>query len=159
MGTCCRNTEGCQEGGAHLDSWDLGERYAHNIINDLNRWTVGWIDWNLVLNETGGPNHADNFCSAPILLDTAKDVLLHQSSYYYIGHFARFIKPGARRVLCDASKAALESTAFINPDASAVVVVMNRTAATARFCLRFGGVDVAAELHPRSIATYLSDLS
>ena len=65
-------TEGCQEGGPHAGSWDLGERYAHNIINDLNRWTVGWIDWNLVLDETGGPNHVGNLCSAPLLIDTAQ---------------------------------------------------------------------------------------
>ena len=50
-------TEGCQEGGPHTGSWELGERYARSIINDLNRWTVGWIDWNLLLDERGGPNH------------------------------------------------------------------------------------------------------
>ena len=59
-------TEGCQEGGPHTGEWAVGERYARSIINDLNRWTVGWIDWNLLLDDTGGPNHAGNLCSAPI---------------------------------------------------------------------------------------------
>ena len=54
-------TEGCQEGGPHIGSWNLGERYATSIINDLNRWTVAWIDWNLILNEQGGPNHVGNY--------------------------------------------------------------------------------------------------
>ena len=148
-------TEGCQEGGPHTGSWALGERYAHNVINDLNRWTVGWIDWNLVLDETGGPNHVGNLCSAPILIDTAHDALLHQSSYYYLGHFSRFIKPGARRVLCTASRQDLESTAFVNPDGSVAVVVMNRTEAAIRFALRWDGLDATTELPPRSIATYL----
>jgi glucosylceramidase len=88
------------------------------MVNDLNRWTVGWIDWNLVLDETGGPNHVGNLCSAPILVDTANDALLHQSSYYYIGHFARFVRPGARRVLCAATRQDLEASAFVNPDGS-----------------------------------------
>ena len=87
-------TEGCQEGGPHIGSWDLGERYATSIINDLNRWTVAWIDWNLILNEQGGPNHVGNYCSAPIIVDTHSQDLLYQSSYYYIGHFSRFILPG-----------------------------------------------------------------
>ena len=76
------------------------------MINDLNRWTVGWIDWNLLLDETGGPNHVGNFCSAPMLADTAARQLLPQSSYFYIGHFARFVRPAPgvccarRRVRC-----------------------------------------------------------
>lgn len=148
-------TEGCQEGGPHTGSWDLGERYAHNIINDLNRWTVGWIDWNLVLDETGGPNHVGNLCSSPILIDTAHDALLHQSSYYYLGHFSRFIKPGARRVLCTASQQDLESTAFVNPDGSIAVVAMNRTESAIRFILHLNDEEVASELPPHSIATYL----
>ncbi len=53
-------TEGCQEGGVHLNSWAVGERYGHDIIGDLNNWTVGWTDWNMVLDERGGPNHVNN---------------------------------------------------------------------------------------------------
>ena len=148
-------TEGCQEGGPHTGSWGLGERYAHNIINDLNRWTVGWIDWNLLLDETGGPNHVGNLCSAPILIDRANDTLMHQSSFYYLGHFSRFIKPGARRVLCAASRQDLESTAFVNPDGSVAVVVMNRTEESIRFRLCLDGEEAATELPPHAIATYL----
>jgi len=148
-------TEGCQEGGPHTGSWALGERYARSMINDLNRWTVGWIDWNLLLDDTGGPNHVGNLCSAPILADTANDALLHQSSYFYIGHFARFVKPGAQRVLCAASRQDLEATAFVNPDGSTVAVVMNRTELPIAFALCCSDRRAATELPPRSIATYL----
>lgn len=148
-------TEGCQEGGPHLGEWELGERYACSIINDLNRWTVGWIDWNLVLDERGGPNHVGNLCSAPIMIDTASDALLHQSSYYYLGHFSRFIQPGARRVLCAATRQDLETTAFANPDASIAIVVLNRTEQAIGFKLSVSGQRVMTELPARSIATYL----
>ena len=148
-------TEGCQEGGPHHGSWDLGERYARSMINDLNRWTVGWIDWNLLLDETGGPNHVGNLCSAPILAEPARDALLHQSSYFYIGHFARCIKPGAQRVLCAATRQALEATAFVNPDGSLAVVAMNRTEQALPFALHVDGQAMQAELPPRSIASYL----
>ena len=149
-------TEGCQEGGPHHGSWELGERYARSMINDLNRWTVGWIDWNLMLDHHGGPNHVGNFCSAPILADTTLDALHHQSSYWYVGHLARFVRPGARRVLCAATKEALEATAFVNPDASVAIVVMNRTEQPIRFALRTDGSAFDTELPPRAIATYVA---
>ena len=148
-------TEGCQEGGAHAGSWDLGERYARSMVNDLNRWTAGWIDWNLLLDASGGPNHVGNLCSAPLLVEPAGGALQYQSSYFYIGHFARFVQAGARRVLCAASREDLEATAFANPDGSVATVVMNRTQASIRFVLRSLGTTTVAELPPRSIATFL----
>ena len=146
-------TEGCQEGGPHHGSWELGERYARSMINDLNRWTVGWIDWNLVLDHEGGPNHVGNFCSAPIHTDAASDTFSLQSSYYYLGHFARFMRPGARRVLCASSRQDTEATAFRNVDGSAALVMMNRTGQSQRLAVRIDDASGVAELPPRSIAT------
>ena len=148
-------TEGCQEGGPHHGSWALGERYARSIINDLNRWTVGWIDWNLLLDETGGPNHVGNLCSAPVMADRAAGTLMHQSSFWYLGHFARFIRPGARRVLCASTRNALEATAFVHPDGSRAVVAMNRQETALPFALRLDGQAYEATLPPRSIATFI----
>lgn len=150
-------TEGCQEGGPHAGSWALGERYALSMINDLNRWTVGWIDWNLILDEQGGPNHVGNLCSAPILVDTPSGTLQHQSSYWYIGHFTRFVRVGARRVLCAATREAIEATAFVNPDRDLAIVVMNRSENALRFALRCGDTTFDATLPPHSIATYIDD--
>jgi len=150
-------TEGCQEGGPHLGSWELGERYAHSMINDLNRWTEGWIDWNLLLDDQGGPNHVGNYCSAPILVDATRDVLLPQSSYFYLGHFTRFLKAGARRVACTTVDEALEAIAFANPDGTLAMVVLNRSEQTRAFQLRVDGDQATeARMPPRSIATYLA---
>ncbi len=149
-------TEGCQEEGPHLGSWDLGERYARSMINDLNRWTEGWMDWNLVLDLQGGPNHVGNYCSAPIIVDTAGDKLLLQSSYYYMGHFARFIRPGAQRVLCAASlQESWRPRRSRNTDGTIAVVTMNRTGKPRQFVLRIDGSRCQGELPARSIATYL----
>ena len=149
-------TEGCQEGGPHLGSWALGERYARSMVNDLNRWTAGWIDWNLVLDETGGPNHVGNLCSAPVMVDRVNGGLLWQNSYFYIGHFARFVQPGACRVLCAATRQALECTAFANPDGSSATVVMNRSDAALDFVLRIDGQAFGVQLPARSIASFLT---
>ena len=89
------------------------------------------------------------------ILDTAADKLLPQSSYYYMGHFARFIRPGARRIVCAGSLQALETTAFVNTDGSIAVVAMNRSAKPLHFVLRVNGGSWNAELPARSIATYV----
>ena len=148
-------TEGCQEGGPHTGEWAVGERYARSIINDLNRWTVGWIDWNLLLDDTGGPNHVGNLCSAPLLADPQSGSLDYQSSYYYLGHFSRFIRPGAKRILCAATREALECCGFINTDGSIAVVVCNRSDTAIAFDLHWCGQDYASELAAHAIATYV----
>jgi glucosylceramidase len=147
-------TEGCQEGGPHLGEWAVGERYARSIVNDLNRWTVGWVDWNLVLDEIGGPNHVGNYCSAPIIADTRTGEVLYQSSYNYIGHFSRYIRPGAQRIIAVPTCDELETTAFLNPDGQIAIVVLNRTEKDVPFTLKFAGRIAFSESPAHSIQTY-----
>jgi glucosylceramidase len=146
-------TEGCQEGGPHHGEWNLAERYARSVIQDLNHWTVGWIDWNLLLDEQGGPNHVGNYCSAPVLADASRQALHVQSSYAALGHFARFMQPGARRVLCAATREALECTAAVNTDGSVAVVVLNRSDAALPFTLRLGPLAAAVTLDAHALLT------
>ena len=146
-------SEGCVEKGPHTGVWSSGEKYACSIIQDLNHWTEAWVDWNLVLDETGGPNHVGNFCSAPIICDTRTDELLFQSSYYYLGHFSRFIRPGAVRVLCASTRDELEATAFQNEDGSTAVVVLNRSDKAIPFALKCGAEAASVESLPHSIMT------
>jgi glucosylceramidase len=153
-------TEGCQEGGPHHGSWALGERYARSIVNDLNRWTVGWIDWNLLLDHHGGPNHVGNLCSAPLLANAAFDGVERQSSYWALGHFARFIRPGAQRVACRVNGAAsqvIEATAFRNPEGDVAVVLLNRSPAALELSLVCDGQAHALPLPPHAMATVVTD--
>lgn len=146
-------SEGCVEQGPHGGSWDTGERYGRSMLLDLEHGTVGWVDWNLLLDEKGGPNHVGNFCSAPILANPATGEVQYQSSYYYIGHFSRFIKPGAVRVLSASSRDELESIAFLNPDGTLVAIVLNRTDKDLDFWLKWNGMGVRHGSAPHSIQT------
>lgn len=146
-------SEGCQEGGPHIGSWAVGERYGQSIISDLRQGAVGWIDWNVVLDITGGPNHVGNLCSAPIICDTEKNEVLLQSSYFYIGHFSRFIRPGARRIACAPGRDDLETVAFVNTDGSIAAVIMNRNEEPRAFMLKFRGSKTALRIPHRSIMT------
>ena len=136
-----------------VDDWFLGERYGYSMLNDFNSGTVAWTDWNILLDETGGPNHVGNFCFAPIHGDTKNGKLIYTNSYYYIGHFSKFIAKGAKRIAASSSRSDLQSTAFMNPDGSIVVVVLNRTEGNFNYKLMIDGKAIDMESLPRSITT------
>lgn len=122
-------TEGCVEkfDAQRYQWWANGERYGRSMIHDFNNGTVGWTDWNILLDETGGPNHVGNFCFAPVHADTRTGELIYTPSYYYIGHFSKFIQPGARHISSSVSRSQLLSASFLNPAGQVVTVVMNQS--------------------------------
>jgi len=111
----------------NVEDWHWGEKYAEAMIQDFNNFTNGWTDWNILLDETGGPNHVNNFCLAPVIGDTRNGKVHYMNSYYYIGHFSKFVRPGARRIACSSTSDDLLATAFINPDGTVAVVMLNQT--------------------------------
>ncbi len=123
------------------------------MINDFNSGAEGWTDWNILLDERGGPNHVGNFCFAPIHADTRTGKLIYTNSYYYIGHFSKFIRPGAKRIVAAPSRSMLLATAFLNPDGTVVVVVMNPTAKAGDYNLVVESASVAVKSLPHSIQT------
>jgi glucosylceramidase len=147
-------TEGCLESGAKIGQWDRGERYARSIINDLRNWVCGWIDWNIVLDTRGGPNHVGNFCDAPVLVDTKTGAVHYQNSFHYIGHFSRFVHPGARRIESGGNPPGLLSIAFANPDGSLVVVVMNATDTPVDFSIAVSADTLSCRIPAHAIQTY-----
>jgi glucosylceramidase len=122
-------TEGCAEhfNVEHYQYWSNAERYGSAMINDFNNGTVGWTDWNILLDEKGGPNHVGNFCFAPVHANTASGKLMYTPSYYYIGHFSKYIRPNAKRISTVSSRSQLQSTSFVNDDGSIVTVVLNQS--------------------------------
>jgi glucosylceramidase len=150
-------TEGCAESftASGYNRWSLGEKYGSNMINDFNNGMVGFTDWNIVLDETGGPNHVGNFCFAPVHGDTKTGELTYTNSYYYIGHFSKFIQPGAKRVACSVSRSQFLATAFLNPDGKLVTVIMNLGDKEASYNLWINGKAAVLKALPHSISTVL----
>jgi glucosylceramidase len=148
-------TEGCCEGGASIGSWEHGEHYAAQMIGDIGNWVSNFMDWNIVLDERGGPNHVGNFCDAPVIVDTVKKTVTYGPSFFYLGQFSRYIKPGAHRIASHGGPAALKSIAFLNPDGSLVVVALNETAAPVSFALSTGSETLACTVPARAIQTYV----
>lgn len=150
-------TEGCQEkfDWNRLEDWKLGEKYGYSIINDFNSGTVAWTDWNILLDEKGGPNHAGNFCFAPVHADTRTGKLVYTNAYYYIGHFSKFIKPGAKRIISSSNRDKLQTTAFKNTDGSIALVVMNTTDEKIAYKVWMKGQAAPTSALPHSISTII----
>lgn len=150
-------TEGCVEKFSfdRIYDWSLGERYGHSMVNDFNCGTVAWTDWNILLNEKGGPNHVGNFCFSPIIGDTKTGKLHYTNAYYYIGHFSKYIQPGARRINASSNRDILQTTAFMNPDGKVTVVVMNSTDEKLPYRLWLNGQAAETVSLPHSIMTLI----
>ncbi|KAI8774774.1 glucosylceramidase [Biomphalaria glabrata] len=110
-----------------LGAWDRAVSYARDIIIDLNNWVTGWTDWNLALDLTGGPNWVSNYVDSPIIVNYEKNEFYKQPMYYILGHFSKYVVPDSigLNVNSPAHKPLVEITAFLRPDKSVVVVILN----------------------------------
>lgn len=149
-------SEGCYEYSRGMeDTCKIGERYAHDMIGNFNNYCNAFIDWNLLLDEKGGPNHVGNYCDAPIMADTKNDSIDIHDSYYYIGHFSKFVKKGAKRIGTSKFTSNLEAVSFKNFDGSIISVVLNATDKDYDFAFKICGKLVCAKAESHSIATYI----
>jgi glucosylceramidase len=118
-------------------------RYARNIIVSLNHWVAGWIDWNIVLDQQGGPNHVGNFCGAPIMVDVASGYVYYTPIYTILAQLSKTIRPGDLAVqvdkqLLDLDDDAIHASASISADNLLSVQVLNTTKQPVEFALQIG---------------------
>lgn len=153
-------TEGCVEYSRFADSGEIykAEMYAHDILGNLNAGINASLDWNLLLDEKGGPNHVGNFCAAPIMCASVEDSYEKRLTYYYIGHFSRYIKEGAVKIGTSRYTDGIEVTAFLNPDGERVAVILNKSEKEVPYTLRemtkdAGYQGVEGVIAPHSIQT------
>jgi glucosylceramidase len=141
----------CPLDTAKYDQW--GEKYGASLIKDLNNGAVAWTAGNILLDENGGPNHAGRGCFALIHANSSEGSLRLTNSFFYVGHFSKFIRPDAKRVACSSSKPYLLATAFRNADGSTVVVVMNQGDNETDFRLYLENQTAEVNSLPHSIMT------
>jgi glucosylceramidase len=111
-------------------------RYARDMIGTLNNWVDGWIDWNMVLDRQGGPNWAENWCVAPVIVDPDNDEVYYTPLYYTMAQFSRYIRPGATRIGFELSNEDLMVTAVENPDGSLAVMILNENEEAKEFSIQ-----------------------
>lgn len=141
----CYGTLGIDVQGPILGSWDRAQSYILSLIEvilhiwkycgiytytlifkqDFEHSASGWIDWNLVLDPTGGPNYAQNYVDAPIIVNVTSGEIYKQPMFYGIGHFSRFITEGSIRIDVNSSNSMIRSIGFKRPDGNVVLIFYN----------------------------------
>ena len=161
------STENCGVIGDNV--YRLAERYGKEIIGDFSNFTSALCDWNLLLSEKGGPFHnrsaettavagvvfedKSSGCYAPILFDTESKELVFTPIYYYIGHFSKYVHPGAKRIATTKYSEHIHVIAFKNPDNGLVLIMMNTADGALPAVVRHHDVCTSMELEPHSITT------
>ena len=132
-------------------------RYASDIIGCMNSWVAGWIDWNMVLDTKGGPNWANNWCIAPVIVNPETDEVYYTPLYYVMTHFSKYIRPGAVRIGLDIQQndigKDLMVTAIKNPDNSIVLVVLNMSMEAKTLDISLGKKQASIEISKQAIQT------
>ncbi len=151
-------TEGCIEYKhyAYASAVDNAERYAHELIGGMNNGLHAFLDWNLLLDHNGGPNYVGNFCEAPVMVCEDGSLQFH-CSYAAIGHFSRYIRPGAVRTGSSRFSDSIELTAWMNADGKLACVILNKTERSESCWLRMNGKLYPLLLPQHSISTAVFD--
>jgi glucosylceramidase len=120
------------------------------LIGTVNNWSKNVLLWNMALDEHNGPttNQPDTSkrnkgcmtCRGVVTVASANGAVTKNVEYYSLGHFSKFVRPGAKRVYSSFTEG-LAHTAFLNKDGSRVLVVLNTGKEDTRFSVQ-DGVDI-----------------
>ncbi|XP_012218818.2 lysosomal acid glucosylceramidase-like [Linepithema humile] len=124
----CNGAAPLEVGGVDLGSWDRGEYYMSNIIENLSYWVNGWIDWNMALDINGGPNWSTNYVDSAIIVIPENDEFYKQPTYYAISHVSNFVPRHSRKILSTGleNNENVTAVAFLTPQKEIVVVAINK---------------------------------
>ena len=151
------HTEGCTGYSKFNPNDEVknAEIYGHDILGDLNSGINAYIDWNMVLDNKGGPNHKLNYCNSPIMINKENNDYIKNLTFYYIGHFSKYIYPGAKRIAFSKFTNNIEVTAFKNPDTSIAIVLLNRNDFNVEYNLCINDIVMHDNLDSHAIVSYL----
>ncbi len=150
---------------------DVAENYAKELCGDFNNFTAGFCDWNLLLDDEGGPFHNRSWkaasteklvyedkgigCYAPVLYNRDEKKLEYTPIYYYIGHFSKCVERGAHRIATTKYSDQLHTCAFENPDGTHILVIANTSGEDQPTVVRYNNEATAVPMPAHSIATVL----
>ncbi len=150
------NTEGCC-GYAKYDeiNWiSDAEYYLNDIIGDFNHGVNAYLDWNILLNEDGGPCHVKNPVKSALIIKN--DNYIKTPIYYYLYHVSHFIKSKMDIIECNSNFKIL-SVAF-KSNKQIVIVLMNNQKNEYKYSLLVNNKVINDNIKSHSIITYVINL-
>ena len=129
------------------------------IDEALRNHASGYFLWNILLDQNRGPQPegADIQSSGLFQLNTETMKVDPYMDFYALGHYSKFIRPGAKVV--DSTDTGTQTngehrnTVAINENGSMTAVISNRTVNEAVYKLIVGDKVIEYTLQPQSVAT------
>lgn len=151
------NTERCTGYSNFRESDEIinAELYSHDIIGNLNSGSSGEVDWNMLLDYNGGPNHKKNNCDSHIMLSKDNSNYIKHLSYYYIAHFSKYILPGAKKIEHSSYTKNLDIISFKNTDNSIVIVILNTNNFSVNYTISIESLYLKDIINSHSIISYV----
>ena len=125
-------------------------------LGTTNNWSRGFILWNLVLDEAHGPfSPADGSCKTGYgTVDLLNNGTIRKNAYYYIiAHTSTVAHPGAVRIGTTGNQANVVSSAFLNPDGSYGLVLLNKNSESVSFTVADGDWKFPVTLPANSVVS------
>jgi glucosylceramidase len=123
------------------------------IIQVMRNGGRAFVKWGLALDQNRGPHAGGCGTCTPLVTVNTSGALSYPIDFYTLGHFSRFVIPGARRVESTGA-AGISTVAFLNPDGSKALVTFNDTPAGVTFQVRWGGRAFTTSLPGYAGATF-----
>lgn len=148
------------DGGNH-PKYAAAHRYASFIIDGMNHWLTGFIDWNCVLDSLGGPNHVNNMAAAPIMVDyqpvaQGRPALIYYTpAYYVLKQLSRSLRPGDVVLASQCNNPDLHVLATVKAEGGYAVQVQNTGDEAISFPLYMGNYKADITAPANSLLTLL----
>ncbi|MBN1412819.1 MAG: discoidin domain-containing protein [Spirochaetales bacterium] len=138
--------------------WGVGgmERIAEYIRN----WSCTYNGWVTMLDSKIKTHHWPGTPGPTFLIQDADnpDNYWMTPEYYLLGQYTKFTTFGSRRIESGAGEMkTVTSVAFLNPDSTIALVVMNQSNITKYFNIMYNGNQATASIPANSVATYKWD--
>lgn len=144
--------------GGEWQKGKLLEQQARLLIGATRQWAKSVLLWNLALNQNHGPFLGGcTDCRGVITVkeDSSPAQVVPTVDYTALAHFSKFVAPDAYRIESNTfGQGSLEDVAFLNPDGSLVLVVLNSGQALLKFNIAWAGKFASCELRPGALATF-----
>jgi glucosylceramidase len=134
--------------------------HARNLVLGVTRnWGKTVVNWNLALDPSGGPHLGGcDTCSGVVTVGPG-DRVTDNAEYFTLGHLARFVRPGARRIASTSFgttgwNGQVMDAAFRNRDGSIALVVHNENDDPRTFAVAQGGRSFDYTLPGGALATF-----
>lgn len=147
-------------GGEWVDGGSFSGGFPSTVgmgIRALRNYSRTFVLWNLALDEQNGPvlpTSEKSTCRGVVTVNQQTGELTYNLDYYALGHFSKFIRPGAARLMSDSPIEGMDNVVFRNPDGTVAMVLINKNNTAKTVCVAYGEATFSAAVPAQATVTF-----